>query len=87
MQETMSKRYLVEDDKDIAACVSGKFIESLRSAIVTIHHDLILQFDMFNLKLLHLERCKYITANDFFAINFSSMFSVSSASNFYVALC
>lgn len=35
------------------------------------------QFDMFNLKLQHMEKSKYITANDFFPINYSMLFNVS----------
>lgn len=42
-------------------------------------HESTLQFDMFTLKLMHMERCKYITANDFFDVNYSSMFNVSVA--------
>lgn len=29
------------------------------------------------LKMLHMERSKYITANGFFAINYTTMFNVS----------
>lgn len=29
------------------------------------------------MKLLHIERCKYISANGFFSINYSTMFGVS----------
>lgn len=76
MQEIMSRRNF-GFDKDIEACVSAFSVFFFIVSNRPISHVFVLQFDMFNLKLMHLERCKYVTANDFFSINYSSMFGVS----------
>lgn len=68
MQDVLSRR-CVKYDKDIEDF-------SYDSRMV---HKFALQFDMFTLKLMHMEKCKYITVNDFFDVNYSSMFKVSAA--------
>lgn len=37
----------------------------------------IFQMELFFLKLQHMEKTKYITANDFFPINYSMLYNVS----------
>lgn len=73
MQEIMSKRF-EEYDRDIEASVSLRRLLTIDTFTLAIQF---LQFDMFNLKLMHLERCKYISANGFFPINYSMMLNVS----------
>lgn len=36
-----------------------------------------LQMDLFNLKLQHMTECKFITANDFFPIDYTMIFKVN----------
>lgn len=81
MQEIVSSRY-EECDEDIEACVSVPIIRDLPYER-RFNIKLFSQFDLFNLKLLHMDRCKYITANGFFTINYSTMFSVKKSYNFY----
>lgn len=74
MQQIISRRYN-EYERNIEACVSVAVFIWWGDALIC--SKFTFQFYMFNLKLMHLERCKYITANGFFPLNFSTMFAVS----------